>query len=75
MFDTEAEPGSRTQRDFSVRRRSFDKKAKTIEEKLVPDIRAKSSYCGEDCWNKMSLTLPFKCFDDNMVLKIVNWIR
>jgi len=23
----------------------------------------------------MCLTLPFKSFDDNMVLKIVNWIR
>jgi len=27
-----------------------------------------------DCWNKMCLTLPFESFDDNKVLKIVNWI-
>jgi len=26
------------------------------------------------CWNKMCLTLPFESFDDNKVLKIVNWI-
>jgi len=28
----------------------------------------------QTCWNKMCLTLLFKSFDDNMVLKIVNWI-
>jgi len=27
-----------------------------------------------DCWNKMRLTLPLVSFDDNKVLKIVNWI-
>jgi len=26
------------------------------------------------CWNKMCLTLPLLSFDDNKVLKIVNWI-
>jgi len=26
------------------------------------------------CWNKMCLTLPLESFDDNKVLKIVNWI-
>ena len=28
----------------------------------------------ELCWNKMCLTLPLESFDDNKVLKIVNWI-
>ena len=27
-----------------------------------------------NCWNKMCLTLPLESFDDNKVLKIVNWI-
>ena len=26
------------------------------------------------CWNKMCLTLALESFDDNKVLKIVNWI-
>jgi len=26
------------------------------------------------CWNKMCLTIPLLSFDDNKVLKIVNWI-
>jgi len=29
---------------------------------------------GIHCWNKMCLTLPLESFDDNKVLKIVNWI-
>jgi len=26
------------------------------------------------CWNKMCITLPLESFDDNKVLKMVNWI-
>jgi len=41
------------------------------------NIVMKSNFGGkviiEDCWNKMCLTYPLS-FDDNKVLKIVNWI-
>jgi len=39
---------------------------------IVPDQKVTADAL---CWNKMCLTLSLESFDDNKVLKIVNWIR
>lgn len=41
---------------------------------IQPNQGACNSGSGIWCRNKMCLTFPFKSFDENKVLKIVNWI-
>jgi len=47
---------------------------KNIWPKLLQYIIKTSRPNCSFCWNKMCLTLPLESFDDNKVLKIVNWI-